>query len=142
MIETLVELLNREMDEASRGLADLMEERRLQKEAAHYWKQHLHGANVSEFMGHPGEIAGWLRFGERADRELKMLEEKDFLVETRISECRDLLLQLTRRRDALVEVVDRRNRVVRATMQRRLEKDMMQRGMARRMLQEEGEPWD
>lgn len=141
MIEALVDLINRDMDELLRQLADLLEERHRYEMQVQYWHEHLHGRNSAFGFAQGEQIAAWLQYGERAQRELKILEEKDFLVVERISDCRDLLLSLTRRKEALTEVLNRRRLAAERLAQRRQMRDMMQRNAAQRMLQEGEEPW-
>ncbi len=142
MIQTLMDLIDRDIDDTMRQLNELQKERRELAGEREYWRGHLTSAQAAGLEG-PIDIAMRLRYGERADRELKMLVEKDFLVETRITECRNVLLQLTQRKDALREVLVRRERDRQQIAQRRQERDRTQRGIARRVAKEaERELWD
>lgn len=132
MIETLMELLDRDIDDASRRLADVLAERAAMHQAAAYWREQLNHPQSLEGVSDAGAgIADFLLWGAKADRELKTLAEKDFLVEERISECRNALLHLSRRRDTLKEVMARRRREAERREQRRRERDIAQRGAAR-----------
>ncbi len=134
MIERLIELVERDIDQVTQQLAAFIREQAgLEVERAH-WVQHL-APPAAEFDSIDA-IRQALQYGARADRELKTLAEKDFLVETRIGDCRNTLSQLSRRKEALTEVLSRRQRAEAARLARRQERDMIQRGLARRALKE------
>ena len=134
MIARLIELVERDIDQVTQQLAQLIREQGALGAERTYWMQHL-GAEAGE-LDSIDAIRAALQYGARADRELKTLAEKDFLVETRIGECRNILSQLSRRKEALHEVLSRRQRAEEARLARRQERDMVQRGLARRALKE------
>lgn len=138
MIETLIELVERDIEEASGELANLLAEQRQIRSQAQYWAEHMALRHGEDDMDSAAAIGERLRFGARADQELKMLGEKDFLVEERITTCQRALLELARKKDALQEVLARRQQVIERTAKRRHERDMAQRGMARRLTEEVG----
>ncbi len=134
MIGRLIELVERDIDQVMSQLAELMREQgALQSERA-YWTQHLSARPLE--LSSSDAIRAVLQYGARADRELKTLAEKDFLVETRIVDCRNYLSQLSRRKEALIEVLARRERAQAARLARRQEREMVQRGLARHALKE------
>lgn len=134
MIGRLIELVERDIDQVTGQLAALRREQSALAAERAYWTQHL-SAPPTE-LSSIDAIREVLQYGARADRELKTLAEKDFLVETRIVDCRNSLSQLSRRKEALSEVLARRERAEAARMARRQERDMVQRGLARRALKE------
>lgn len=141
MIATLIELAEAERDRLVGTLAALVEERRVLAEERKYWRSKM-GTPTISVMG-SDDIARWLTFAARADRELQNLAEKDFLVEERISECRTDLLDVSRRIETLKRVRQRRDEARQQVLQRRQGRELSQRGVARRAKEEaEGEPWD
>lgn len=141
MIETLVQLINRDIEEVTRAMADLAREQRRLAEEKIGWQQTM-VQTPDGGLGDPAAIQDWLRFGQRAERALQNLEEKDFLVEERITKCRTQLLALNQRRELLEKVLARRQEAQAAAARRRQERDYTQRGIARRALQEaERELW-
>ena len=128
MIERLIELVERDIDQVTQQLAAFIREQaELEVERAH-WVQHL-APSAAEFDS-IGAIRQALQYAARADRELKTLAEKDFLVEERICECRASLLAMARRRDALVQVLERRQKEADRQARRRLDREMAHRGAA------------
>ncbi len=141
MIVTLIELQESERDRLREMLAALVEEQRVLHEEKGYWLSKM-GIPTSSLMG-SDDIAGWLAFAARADRELQNLAEKDFLVEARINECRTAILGVSRRIETLQEVLQRREEGRQKVLQRRQGRELSQRGVARRAKEEaEGELWD
>lgn len=138
MIDTLLDLLGREMDQESRRLADLLFEQQEIRLAQVHWRGYLTG---SPAVASGTDIAGWLNYGEKANRELKKLVEKDLVVETRISECRTTLLGLKRQHQTLTEVLDRRERAQKSAARRRQEREQAQHGAAREAAREGQERW-
>jgi DNA repair exonuclease SbcCD ATPase subunit len=139
MIQTLIDLVERDIEAASLQLADLEHERTRIAREVETWRAHLHFDAEAAVNG--GDVAARLIFGARADRELKTLAEKDFLVETRISECRTELLALKRRQDTLREVVVRREHVRAQAAKRREERHRANQGAARKAAREGKDPW-
>ncbi len=128
MIETLIDLIQREVDELSARLIDALQEKAQVRRQTDYWRQQLKTAQGVEST--VPAIADFLNWGAKADHELKMLAEKDFLVEERICECRASLLAMARRRDALVQVLERRQKEADRQARRRLDREMAHRGAA------------
>jgi hypothetical protein len=141
MINTLIELLDRELDEASRRLQDLLYEQAEIQQAQKYWREKRQGVLVLDQLQGGMEIRDWLNFGMKAGRELKKLEEKDFLVQERITDCRNTLLQLARRQNLLTQVLTRRQDAQRHRDERRRERELVQRGTARQAAKEEVQRW-
>jgi hypothetical protein len=140
MIETVLELLEQEMDQAKRLLSDLIRERRVLEEETRYWHRWLTDPHLLSDSS-PAGIADWLSYGARADRELKNLAEKDFVVEARISDCRDTLERLMRRHQALSEILGRRARARAYARQRRSEREFSQQSQVRLAAREGPDPW-
>jgi len=140
MIEQLIEMVVREQDVMSRQLANFLDEERSLSQEASYWQSQLSGAPPETMQG-AFAIVDWLAYGEKADRELAILAEKDFIVKARISECRDLLLLLKKRQDMLWEVLSRRRLAQDTIARRRQERDAAQRSAARRVVREDEQPW-
>ncbi len=138
MITTLLHLLGQELDQQSKVLADLLFEKESIEKSRIYWFNHLRTAKNTLSAS---EIADWLQYGEKADRELKKLEEKDFVVETRILECRLMLLQLLHRQEILNEVLARRQREGQRALGRRHERAMAQYGAAQKAAREVQQHW-
>lgn len=142
MISALVDLLEQEMNGLTRQLAEYRLERQRFAEERVYWQEILSGQGMLNHSTGDG-IAASLRYGAKADREMKSLEEKDFLVETRIKECREMLLSLAQRRKTLEKLWERRQKAAQLKAARRQERDMMQRDAARRAVREAHEEhWD
>ena len=142
MISALVDLLEQEMNGLTRQLAEYRLERQRFAEERVYWQEILSGQGMLNHSTGDG-IAASLRYGARADREMKSLEEKDFLVEKRIKECREMLLSLAQRRKTLEKLWERRQKAAQLKAARRQERDMMQRDAARRAVREAHEEhWD
>ncbi|MCY0897345.1 MAG: hypothetical protein OWU33_00180 [Firmicutes bacterium] len=135
MIQRLLELLEQQMDGVQQRLFELDAERRqLQAERA-FWERSLTSPLDSPLTG-ADAIAEWLRFGEKADREVKILTEKDFLVETRITQCRMELWALAERHKRLSEVFARRQKHRRAMEERRATRQLLERALARQAAKE------
>ncbi|NMP23551.1 hypothetical protein [Sulfobacillus harzensis] len=140
MISVLIDLAGQERDRLRHELASLVEEQRLIAQQREHW--HLSMTRAPETMASGGDIAQWLAFGARADKQLQILEEKDFVVETRISECREALIRVIRRIETLETIMERREQERLKTLQRREVRGLSQRGVARRAKEEaEREPW-
>lgn len=138
MITTLLHLLAQEMDQESKVLADLLFEKESIEKSRIYWSSHI---KMTQSLLSALEIADWLQFGEKADRELKKLEEKGFVVETRILECRMMLLQLLRRQEILNEVLARRQRESQQILRRRHDRAIAQYGAAHKAAREVQQRW-
>ncbi|PSR23343.1 MAG: hypothetical protein C7B45_03245 [Sulfobacillus acidophilus] len=141
MIRTLMELVEQELDEASRRLQELLFEQAQIRQAQKYWRDRRGDVMAVDQLQDAMAIEDWLSFGRKADRELKKLEEKDFLVEERITDCRNTLLQLARRQKLLAQILIRRQDAQRRRDDRRRERELAQRGTARQAAKEEAQRW-
>lgn len=141
MIATLIDRVERELEEVSRNLKTLLDEQAQLHQTQDYWRDKLQGGPGDNQLQGGMAIADWLNFGLKADRELKNLEEKDFLVQERITDCRNTLLLLARRKDVLTHVLTRRAHAQQHRADRRRERDVAQRAMARQAAKEDAQRW-
>ena len=139
MIEVILRLVGHEIDEATRALEEILSERREIAEERQYWQQQK---DMPHDLHDGYDIQSWLSYAARADREMKRLAEKDFLVEERINECRTVLLGLSQRKKTLETVLIRRQLAAEKTAQRRMAREYSQRVMARAAKEANREPWD
>ncbi len=139
MIETLMDLVGRELDAQSQRLHDLEYERTRLATEREYWRAGLTFDAASADTA--GAVASILNFGARADRELKNLADKDFVIQERISECRMELVGLKRRLDVLREVMVRRESVRIQAAKRRADRERVSQGAARKAARGGEETW-
>ncbi|MCY0878377.1 MAG: hypothetical protein OWU84_05500 [Firmicutes bacterium] len=135
MIERLLEMVDRKIEEHRLELAALENELQALRGERAYWLQWLKGTVSLPLTDGPA-IRDWLAYGAKADRTVKILTEKDFLVETRIMQCRTELRALAERRQRLEDILARRERHRRAVAERRAVRRLHEQAMARHAAKE------
>lgn len=134
MIDRLLEMAERALEEAGHNLAQGLAEHQAILADLDYWlgQLRLPQPEVTDALS----LAAWLQYGMKADRQVKELEEKDFFVEQRIKGYRETVLALMRRRDVLREVIRRRQVQALQIAARREVRELAQKGATRRARQE------